>query len=145
MHAAPLRGELSSLYEFRLSGRGPAQYLALLAVIVCTVFTIGVALFLATRRQYPRRWRWVLASLVGAGAVSVNWTTGAVASRIVTVQLFAASAVRANEYAPWILSFSVPIGALIALARYRQWKSESSASAAGTTPATDTPTAEPAA
>jgi hypothetical protein len=63
----------------------------------------------------------VLASLVGVGMVSVNWATGAVASRLFSVQLLGASAVRPSEFAPWILSFSFPIGAIVALSRYRSF------------------------
>lgn len=118
-HAEPLPGELRAVNEFQLARRSAAQYLALLATVACALFTLGTAIFLATRRQFPKRWRWLLASLVGVGTVSVNWTTGEVASRLFFVQLLGASAVRPGEFAPWILSFSFPIGAIVALSRYR--------------------------
>jgi hypothetical protein len=120
-HVEPLVGELRAANEFRLAQRSAAQYLTLLATVACALFTLGTAIFLATRRQFPKRWRWVLASLVGVGTVSVNWTTGEVASRLFFVQLFGASAVRPSEFAPWILSFSFPIGAIVALSRYRSY------------------------
>ena len=121
IHVEPLRGELSRLNAFTLSDRSAAQYLGLAAVVVLTAFTLGVAIFLATRRQFPKRWRWVFLSLLGVGAVYVNWTTGDVSSSFAMVQLFAASAVRPNEFSPWVLSFSFPLGAVIALSRYRSW------------------------
>jgi hypothetical protein len=120
-HIEPLVGELRAANEFRLAGRSAAQYLALLAMVACALFSLGTAIFLATRRQFPKRWRWVLASLVGVGMVSVNWTTGAVASRLFSVQFLGASAVQASDFAPWILSFSFPIGAIVALSRYRSF------------------------
>jgi hypothetical protein len=124
-HVEPLAGELRAMNDFRLADRSAVQYLALLAVVLCTVFTLGTAIFLATRRNFPKRWRWVLASLVGVASASVNWTTGEVATRMIFVQLFAASAVRASEFAPWILSFSFPLGAIVALARYRSYLASS--------------------
>ena len=120
-HVEPLAGELRAANEFRLAHQSAAQYLALLAVVACMIFTLGTAIFLATRRNFPKRWRWVLASLVGVASASVNWTTGEVATRLIFVQLFAASAVRASEFGPWILSFSFPIGAIVALGRYRSY------------------------
>jgi len=120
-HVEPLVGELRAANAFRLAGRSAAQYLGLLAMVACALFSLGTAIFLATRRQFPKRWRWVLASLVGVGMVSVNWTTGAVASRLFSVQLLGASAVQPSEFAPWILSFSFPIGAIVALGRYRSF------------------------
>jgi hypothetical protein len=120
-HVEPLAGELRAVNEFHLGHRSAAQYLALLAMVACALFSLGTAIFLATRRQFPKRWRWVLASLVGVGMVSVDWTTGAVASRLFSVQLLGASAVRPSEFAPWILSFSFPIGAIVALSRYRSF------------------------
>jgi hypothetical protein len=120
LHVEPLAGELAALNRFHLTGRGLAQYLGLLLVLVCAGISLGTAVFIATRRDYPKRWRWVALSLVGASAVYVNWTTGEVTTRLLTMQLFSASMVRPSVYAPWLLSFSFPIGALVALQRYRQ-------------------------
>ena len=91
-----------------------------------------------------RRWRWVAASLIGVSAVYVNWTTGEVSSQLFTVQLFSAGAVRASEFAPWILAFSFPVGTLIALERYRKWRAERNSSAPATVVTDSTPPSEAA-
>lgn len=122
LHVEPLPGELEALNPFDFAGRGLAQYLGLVLVLACAGISLGVAVFIASRRLYPKRWRWVAASLVGASAVYINWTTGEVSTRLLTMPLFSASVVRPSAYAPWLLSFSFPIGALVALQRYRRWR-----------------------
>jgi hypothetical protein len=120
-HAEPLPGELRAVNDFHLTRGSAAQYLALIATVASAIITLGTAIFLAMRRNFPKRWRWVLLSLVGVGMVSVNWTTGELATRLISVQLFGGSFVRAGEFAPWILSFAFPIGAIVALSRYRSY------------------------
>jgi hypothetical protein len=61
----------------------------------------------------------VLPALVGVGAVDLNWTTGATGFVLLRAQLFTTGAVRASPYAPWILTFTFPVGAILAL---RRWK-----------------------
>jgi hypothetical protein len=120
-HAEPLPGELRAVNDFHLSRGSAAQYVALIATVASAILTLGTAIFLATRRSFPKRWRWVLLSLVGVGMVSVNWTTGELSTQLISVQLFGGSFVRASEFAPWILAFSFPIGAIVALQRYRSY------------------------
>ena len=144
LHAEPLVGELRKLNEFSLRGKGSSQYLALILTIALAAWTLGVAGFLATRREFPRRWRWVAVSLIGVSAVYVNWTTGEIWNQLLRVQLFSAGAVRASEFAPWILSFSFPVGTLVALERYRKWRAERNASTLAAVVTDPTPPSEAA-
>lgn len=114
----PIPGELARLNEFSLSGRSVKQYLFLLASVLCFLSSIGSALFLATRRDFPKRWRWVFCSLLGVCSFQMNWTTGALAFKPLNVQLFASGAVRDGLHLPWILTAALPLGAALALRRY---------------------------
>jgi hypothetical protein len=121
IHVNRVPGELKALNGFRNGRRTAAQYLVLLLVIASAAFSLGTAGFIATRRAFPKRWRWVFAALVGVGSLKMNWTTGEMATTLLNVQLLGASALKAGAYAPWILAFSFPIGPIVALGRYRQW------------------------
>lgn len=120
--ARPLEDEV----RFTLRGKSMRHYAWLVMSILCLMFSLGTALFLAARRTMPKRWRWVLASLIGIGAFSLNWTTGVAVSNPYLLQLGAASFTRAAPVAPWIISFGIPIGAIAALQRYQRWRAESS-------------------
>jgi hypothetical protein len=108
--------------QFSLAGKSLLHYLWLVLTVSCAALSLGSAVFIATRRGMPRRWRWVLLSLLGVSAFRLNWATGAIDFGLLQVQLASASFLRAGPAAPWILSFAVPVGALVGLTRYRSWR-----------------------
>jgi|SRR5690348_8207558 len=110
----------------------------LLVTILCAAVSIGAALFMATRKQMPNHRWWALASLIGVGAFSLNWTSGQIGFTLFNVQLLSTGAIESGPYAPWVLKFAFPLGAVIALEKYRSWRnlpepSRSPASASGST------------
>ena len=114
---------LETASAFSLSGKSFTHYLWLVVTVVCAAFSLGSAVFIATRRAMPKRWRWVVLSLVGVGAFQLNWTTGATNLALLNVQLASGSFLRGGPAAPWILSFAIPVGALLGVSRYRRWRS----------------------
>jgi hypothetical protein len=119
--ARPLAKTLEEASRFTLTGKTWRHYLWLALAIVSLVLSLGAAVFLATRRGMPNRGWWALVSLVGVGSFSLDWTSGATGFRLVNVQLLGAGFVRLGPAAPWIITFAIPAGAFLALARYRRW------------------------
>jgi hypothetical protein len=119
--ARQLDRPLEQLTEFGFRGKSTRHYLWLFLTILAAAMSLSTACWIATRRQMPKRWRWVLASLLGIGAFSINWATGEVGFSPVNIQLAAAALTRAGPVAPWILTFGLPVGAVAALLRYRRW------------------------
>lgn len=123
--ARPLPRSLEEDSAFTLAGKSARHYLWLAFAVLAVVITVGTALFLATRRAMPKRWRWVLLSLVSIGAFTLNWTTGQIAVRLVNVQLFGGGFFRLGSAAPWMITLAIPAGALLAIAHYRRWRAAS--------------------
>lgn len=131
--AQPLAQSLERIHAFSLGGKSALHYLWLLLTLLCAAASLGAAAFLATRRGMPRRWGWALLALVGVGACNLNWTTGETTFNLLNIQIFSAGAVKAGLAAPWILVFALPLGALLAVLRYRRWRARADAAALAAT------------
>lgn len=118
----PIPRPIEAETDFTLRGKSALHYLWLVLMVASAICSLGTALFIAFRSGMPKRWRWALAAALGVGAFSMNWATGETAFRIVKVQVFSAAALRAGPVAPWILTFAFPLGAMLALRRYRRWR-----------------------
>lgn len=102
--------------RFIFEGRSPAAYIVL-AMAVAAVLLSLYALVVCAKTSMPRRkWLWILFIIVGVGKFSVNWTTGRWNISPLFVQLFSASAM-APINGPWIISASIPLGAILFLVR----------------------------
>jgi hypothetical protein len=122
LHATTLSQSLESMQWFTLRGKSPVQYAWLLATILSAICSLGTAIFIGTRKGMPRRWGWVAMALLGWGMFAMNWSTGDWSYNLLTAQLLGAGYTRAGPYAPYFFSFSIPLGAAMALDRYRRWR-----------------------
>lgn len=115
-HVYPESESLESQNRFKWSGKSALQYAALTFAIGAALSTL-IALIAAARTKFKRRkWLWILFILFGVGKFSVNWTTGQWGVQLFALQLFSASSY-AELYGPWVISVSLPIGAVAFLLR----------------------------
>ena len=90
---------------------------ALMILAAIFVFTFSVATAAqAFRSEIQHRWRWTMASLLGAPVVILNWDTGEMGFRLLAVQLFGVAATRFPPN-PWCVAVAFPIGAALFRAR----------------------------
>jgi hypothetical protein len=129
----PMTKSLAATNGF-LANMGPAQLAVLLVAIGLALFEIPTAVIVAIT-PIPRRWLWAGFALFGVGTFAMNWTTGAVSSNLMYIELIG-SIQRDGLAGPWLISVSFPLGAIVAL------RKRSQALVAGATPATGTPAVE---
>ena len=122
LHVNVLEQPLETQTAFTLEGKSFAHIAWLMLTIMCALCTLGTAIWLATRRKMPERWRWVFLALVGVGSFGINWATGDTTIHVASIQVFGAAVMRAGPASPWMVIFSLPIGAAISLSRYRRWR-----------------------
>jgi hypothetical protein len=93
-----------------------AQAVRLCLAFVVAAFTLWTAV-LMTRTEMPRRWGWAAIALLGIGRFSINWTTGQTTESFLSFPVLIASIGRGDALSPWIVAFSFPLGAIVALLR----------------------------
>ncbi len=117
IHVKPLPDSLQNINRFTFKDKGIAHYAIFLLAIAVPLFIVAV-LFLCIKTPMPKRkWLWVLFILAGVAQVTLNWTDGSFNVNPISFQLFGAGFLRGSPYAPWMLSISFPLGALVFLFR----------------------------
>lgn len=93
----------------------------MLAAVAAPAISLA-ALFLCIRSPLPRRRRvlWAIGILAGFGRISLDWTSGAIMVSPLWFQLLSAGYTRANEFAPVVISVSIPVFALLFFAKMRR-------------------------
>jgi hypothetical protein len=116
-HATPSPIKPTSVGDFSFQGKGLLNYVWILAMMASTATIVAALVLLARSKGIKRRWLWAVGSLFGFCQFTLDWSGGAWAVRPVYFALFASGFVRASPVDPWILSFSLPIVAIIFLIR----------------------------
>ncbi len=121
LNVQPIRDSLENINRFTLDGKSLVHYLMLALAIAIPLFVI-YALVLCIRTPMPRRkWLWVLFILFGFMNLNLNWTSGQMSFWPLYFQLLGAGLLRNSMVGPWLLSVSLPLGAIVFLARRKQW------------------------
>jgi len=105
--------------RFSFDGKGPLHYLVF-ALTVAVPLLVLYALVLCIRTRFPRRkWLWILFVAVGWVQFHFNWSTGALNVQPVSFMLLGAGFLKSGPVAPWVFTFSLPLGAILFLVRRR--------------------------
>lgn len=101
------------LHAFTLQNKSILQYLILFLAIIIPAFIVVTTYYCARTPIPKRKWLWVIFILLGVFSVQVNWTTGGIGIQPLSAYLLGISAVAAGPHAPWIITTSFPLGAVI--------------------------------
>lgn len=127
----PLPAPLEKLNSFSLFDKGLGHWIFLILAILNPLLILW-ALIACIRAKIPKRkWLWGLFIIVGFFKLNLNWTTGELSGFIsqstegfkinpISLQLFGSGYYRASDYTPWVISTSLPLGAIIFLLRRRK-------------------------
>jgi hypothetical protein len=102
-------------YSNRLTfeGKDFAHYMWMFTTSVIALF-VAVTLVLCAWEPYVRlRWLWMFLLCLGVAQFSMNWTTGETEMFPVSILLPSVSLKSAGTGAPWIVTFALPIGAVL--------------------------------
>jgi hypothetical protein len=111
-----LPASLQRIHAFTLRGKGVGHFLFLLLALLVVAVVITTLAVCVRAGDVRRKVAWAAFILSGVTAVSLNWTTGDVAFVPLTVNVPGVRAASAGPYAPWFVSVSFPLGAVLFLA-----------------------------
>lgn len=112
VHFQPLPDSLEILNRFTFNGKGALHYVFFAACILIPLFMLFTAA-ICMRSRVRRRWLWIIFILIGLVQFQFNWSTEALNVQPIAVSLLGAGYWRQGLYAPWILKFAIPIGAIV--------------------------------
>lgn len=102
------------LNRFTFAGKSLVHYLVFAACIAVPAFIL-VALVVCILSRIRRKWLWISFILLGFMQFRFDWTSGQFEVQPISFALFGASAFRQSPYAPWVLGFAIPLGAIVFL------------------------------
>ena len=115
----PIPKSLGELNAFTLSGKSVKHYILL--TIACMVpFFIVWTIVLCARTKIRKKWLWIIFILVGVTKLQLNWTTGQMGFQPIAFQIPGSGIAKMGLYAPWILTISFPLGAVMFLIKRRK-------------------------
>lgn len=103
--------------RFSLSGKTPRHYAFLVTAFLSPLVMVAVAAMAAMTRGLRFKIAWMALALVGVGSAWFNWTTGEGGFSAAQISLVNMGFGRDTDISPWIIRFSMPIGALLVLVR----------------------------
>jgi hypothetical protein len=113
---------LTEIHSFTLDKKGLVHYLFLIFLILIPTFILATLVF-AIRTKLNKKWLWIIGILFGFVKFSINWTTGQVGFQVISFQILGAGFSKQGLVAPWTLSFTLPIVAVIFwIRRYKDKK-----------------------
>ena len=118
----PIAQPLGEINAFALSGKSATHYVMLCLATGIPIFIVCTLVLCIRTKMRKRKWLWIIFILLGFGKVGLNWTTGGILFNPLSfhVLLLGAAVVKQGPYAPWILSVSVPLGAILFVIRRKK-------------------------
>jgi hypothetical protein len=106
------KDSLRNLNQFHFKDKSIIHYIFLLLTIAVPIFIL-VSVVFAIISPIERKWAWILFILLGFITFTLNWTDGQIGFKLISLKLFGAGFTKFGIIEPWILSFAIPIGAIV--------------------------------
>jgi hypothetical protein len=122
VHVEPLREPIERLNRLTFAGK-TRRHVAAFAVVALVLLFVAYTAVLAVRTPAPSlQWVWVMVVFLGVGRFAFNWTTGGITITPMTVHILGAGLGRGSIYEPFMLTISLPVGAIVYLIQRREWR-----------------------
>jgi hypothetical protein len=117
MYFQPVKHIAAEANAFDAPGKPSTHYSFLMLMGLIELLSVFALVRCILTPDIERKWLWIIFILIGAGKVTLNWTTGEYSYSLLSLQFLSAGFVRANYFSPWLFTASLPLGALVFLER----------------------------
>lgn len=108
-------------FAFSLKDKSLVHYIILALAVCLPIVCVGAFVVCLRTPILRRKWLWALGTLVGIGGVQLDWSSGIAYFHPLSFYLFGAAA-RGIEYTPWMITVSMPVGAILFFVRRQHLK-----------------------
>jgi hypothetical protein len=115
----PLSESMTQKNAFTLKEKSALHYIFLVCAVTAFVLSIYALVRCLRLKGLRHKWLWVIFTSFGFVVFSINWTNGAVFINPLAFYLFGAAFVRDGWVGPWVVSFTLPVGAIVFLWKQR--------------------------
>ena len=119
----PIPKSLGELNAFTLVGKSVRHYVLLSFAVIIPVFIIWT-IILCARAKVRKKWLWIIFILIGITKLNLNWTSGQMGFQPIAFQIPGVGMMKMGPYAPWILTVSFPLGAILFLIKRRKLRAK---------------------
>lgn len=113
---------LRETYKVEWSEAGLIHYLFVALAISIPTFILTTVVICVRTKNVKRKWLWIIFILLGFTTYHFNWTTESVTNQWGQFQLLGVGTRGGGDFAPMVISISLPLGAALFLWRRRQAK-----------------------
>jgi hypothetical protein len=121
LNAQSIPTSLEESSRFTFKEKTPLHFVMLILAGAVAVFVL-FSLVVCIRTPVPKKkWLWIIFVLFGVGQFIIDWGSGQFRFNPLGFQLFGFGASKAGPYAPWFITVSLPIGAIVFLFKRKKW------------------------
>lgn len=113
LNTTPINDSLQNINAFTFSGKPLINYMMFALAVLIPLFIVTTFIACFRMRNLKRRKRWLVFVLLGIGGITLNWTTGALVTKFLSVRLLGAGFWMSSTIAPVALSVGLPLGAIL--------------------------------
>ncbi|MGE0740703.1 MAG: hypothetical protein AB7O98_05110 [Hyphomonadaceae bacterium] len=118
---------------FELRGQSLRHYAFLAVAILSPLLMLMALAGVLFTKGFKRKWLWGVIALAGIGKFSLVWPTAEIVTQLISINFIGFGIMRGvDPLAPWVVSFTPPLGAVIALSLlWPRWLADPPADEAG--------------
>lgn len=120
-HMSTLSSKEKQVNKFNLKGKSPFQIGFLLISVLVPIFILFTLVQFVRMPSPCQKTLWFAFIAFGVTDFTLNWTTGDISTTLIGFNLLGGGFYKSGPYAPWIISVSIPIGALLFYFKRRKW------------------------